>query len=416
MGLDSREVLKVLENTFSQVIVRFSGSITTFLITLLIVSFMGVGSLGSFVKITAFVTLFYLLIDFGLNTVYLRDHYHKTEVFFGNLLYLRLLLSTAVFILITIIIWLIPTGLTQGFTLVDKTGVMVYALTLFTEGILVSFSGLTQKKLLQKMLILPSIISSLSVLAIVSYGVIYTNIILILLAFPFGEILQILLLFIYVRKKILFSIYPSSFYSFSKTTLIASAPFAVMLFLNVLYFRIDTLILSFYKSNLDVGAYGFAYKIFEFLLVAPTFLSASIFPILIAHKENKQEFQKRIIWYGGLLLSVSLITGFFVFILSPLIVFIRAELSSAILPLRILTLSLPFFFLTSLMQWVLLIHGKVKALISIYFIMMVINIVLNLYYIPQFSFVAASIITVLTEGLVFFCMMFTFGIWRVKKS
>lgn len=414
--LDKSELLKVFGNTASQVAVRFSGSLTTFFATLLIVSVMGISSLGNFVKITSFVSIFYLVVDFGINTVYLRDHFHKTEELFGNILYLRLLLSFIVFCVLGIIIWVLPTGLTHGFSLFDKAGVMIYALTLFTEGVLVSFSGVTQKNLLQKTLVAPSIISSLVVLALVSWGVFAHNLLLILVSYPLGEVIQIIFLFLMVRKKILFSLVPQSFYAFSKTTLIASVPLALMLFLNVVYFRVDTIILSFFKANADVGAYGFSYKIFEFLLVVPTFLAASIFPILIALKENKNEFQKRITSYSALLAVSSVVIAIVVFLLAPSIVLIRSDLASAITPLQILCFSLPFFFLTSLFQWVLLLRGQVKLLIGIYLVTMVINIWLNVSFIPQYSYNAAAVVTVITEGIVFLAMLMVFSLSSVKKS
>lgn len=412
MSLDFDEFGKVLGNTVSQVVVRFTGTLVSFAATLLIISFMGISSLGSFVTITSFVALFYLLIDFGLNTVYLRDYFKNTEEFFGNLILLRVILSSSVFTILGLIVFLIPTGLTSGFSLQDKFGIMIFAVTLFTEGILVSFNGLTQKRLLQKTLLVPSIISSLVVLLCVYYGVTHSNLYIILASYPLGELIQILLTYFVVKKQITFKLLPVSFYPFSKTALLAAAPLALMLFFNVVYFRVDTIILSFYKSSSDVGAYGFAYKIFEFLLVFPTFLSASVFPLLIAHKENPVEFHKRIKSYSLVLLFSSIILGIFVFILAPLIVIIKPELSTAILPLKILSFSLPFFFLTSMLQWVMLLRGKVKLLIGIYIATMLINICLNLFYIPQFSYNAAAVITGVTEGLVFLCML---GLFFYKK-
>lgn len=408
MKFDLEELGKVFGNTLSQVAVRFSGTITTFAATLLIVSFMGISSLGSFVTITSFVALFYLLIDFGLNTVYLRDYFKNTEEFFGNLILLRLLLSSAVFSVVVLLVFLIPTDFVHGLSIQNKLGIMIFASTLFTEGILVSFTGLTQKRLLQKTLLVPSIISSLIVLSLIYFGVTSSSLYLILLSYPLGEIVQVILTYFVVKKQIVFKMLPISFYSFSKTALFAAAPLALMLFLNVIYFRVDTIILSFYKSAADVGAYGFAYKIFEFLLVFPTFLSASVFPLLILHKENESELSKRIKSYSLILLTSAIILGVLVFTLSPLIVFIKPDLETAVIPLKVLSFSLPFFFLTSLLQWVLLLRGKVKLLICIYLVTMIINIFLNMIYIPQFSYLAAAAVTGVTEGIVFICMGISF--------
>jgi len=414
--VERSELVRILFNTVSQITVRFSGTITTFLTTLLILSVLGVSSLGSFVKITSFVALFYILIDFGLNTIYLRDHFEKTEDFFGNLIFLRLLLSLGVFLLVCCVIVFTPSGFSFGFSNSEKLGVFIYSLTLFTEGILISFSGLTQKKLLQKTLIFPSIISSIVVLILVVLGVISSNIFLILLAYPIGELVQILFLLYFVKKSILFTILPSSFYSFSKKTLIASVPLALMLFLNVVYFRVDTIILSMYKSNIDVGLYGFSYKIFEFLLVIPTFLSSSVFPILILHKNNAYEFKKRVRSYFAILLGISVCMSTLVFLLAPFLVYFKNDIAASQTTLQILSFSLPFFFLTSLMQWVLLLKGKILSLILIYFLTMFVNITLNVVLVPTFSYNASAAVTVVTEILVFCGMIPAFTFACMEKS
>jgi O-antigen/teichoic acid export membrane protein len=71
------------------------------------------------------------------------------------------------------------------------------------------------------------------------------------------------------------------------------------------------------------------------------------------------------------------------------------------LPFRILLLSLPFFFTTSFLQWTLITLGKQKYLMIVYFFSTLLNIVLNVIFIPQFSYVACATITVVSEGIVF---------------
>ena len=197
--------------------------------------------------------------------------------------------------------------------------------------------------------------------------------------------------------------------------MVKSAPLALMLFLNVLYFRVDTFLLALYKSNIDVGAYGFSYKIFEFLIAFPTFLSASIFPILITHKNDNLKFNKKVKSYSVLLLVSAIVLSVIVFLFAPIITVIKPDLTQAVLPLRILSFSLPFFFLTSLFQWVILLRNKVKILIGIYAITMLLNIFLNVLYVPTYSYVAASIITVITEGIVFVLMLLVVTFTKAKN-
>ncbi|MFI5265121.1 MAG: polysaccharide biosynthesis C-terminal domain-containing protein [Candidatus Levyibacteriota bacterium] len=405
MRFDLLEAARVFGNAFSQLTIRLAGGLTTFLITLLIVSSLGLFTLGSFVKVTAFVALFYLIVDFGLNTIYLRDYFKEIEQYFGNLLSLRLVIAGLAYILILGITYVLPSGLNVGFSPSEKIGIIIFSLTLFTEAVLLSFSGLVQKKLLQRSLLVPTIVSSLFVLLAVYYSVKINNLNLIFLAYPLGDIIQIILIFLFVKRAFDFSLLPVDFRSFSGKTIRASGPIALMLLLNVVYFRIDTVILSIYKSTIDVGIYGFSYKIFEFLIAFPTFLSASVFPILILSKDDTAQFRNKVRSYSYILFLFSLCISAVVFLGAPVISLLRENLDSAILPLRILCFSLPFFFLTSLFQWVLLLRNRIKFLVITYAVTMVINILLDVIFIPVLSYNGAATITVITEGIVFCCMI-----------
>lgn len=409
------ELIKITRNALSQLTIRFSGSFATFLITLLITEQLGLVSLGTFIKITSFVSIFYLLVDFGINTVYLRDNFDTVEEKFNHLITLRLLLSTLVFVVVLIITYFLPSGNTTGFSQFDKLGIVIYSLTFFTEGLLVSFTGLLQKRLQQHALIVPSLVSSILIVVLVLLGIQQKNMLFILFAYPIAEAVQIIATLLFIKKKMMISVIESGFKAFSKKTLVSAAPLALMLFLNVVYFRVDTFILSLYSSTADVGAYGFSYKIFEFLIAFPTFLTASMFPILIQHKNNAAEFSKKIRHYSLLLLVSSIVMSCMVFAFAPLLVLFGGDVSPAILPLQILSLSLPFFFLTSLFQWVLLLKHKVYLLVVLYATTMIINIILNVLYVPVFSYTASAVITVVSEVLVLLAMTIVLSLTKSEK-
>ncbi|HLB60886.1 MAG TPA: hypothetical protein VJL83_04760, partial [Patescibacteria group bacterium] len=61
--------LKIAGNTLVQLIGKFVTAGITFLITLVIARTYGVVGYGDFTKMTAYASLFYLLVDFGMNAV-----------------------------------------------------------------------------------------------------------------------------------------------------------------------------------------------------------------------------------------------------------------------------------------------------------------------------------------------------------
>jgi len=54
-----------------------------------------------------------------------------------------------------------------------------------------------------------------------------------------------------------------------KKILIEAWPLGVIIILNTIYFKADTLILSWYRSAAEVGLYGAPYKVMEFIIAFP---------------------------------------------------------------------------------------------------------------------------------------------------
>jgi O-antigen/teichoic acid export membrane protein len=194
---------------------------------------------------------------------------------------------------------------------------------------------------------------------------------------------------------------PSIDKEFAVKIMLASWPLGLMLIFNLVYFRVDIFLLSILKTTQDVGIYGLSYKFFDFLIALPLFLSNAVYPFLIKAKADKKLFFNLTGKYFLIFLIASFITIIPFWFISPLFTLVKADFTASILPFRILLLSLPFFFTTSFLQWVLITLGKQKYLMIVYFLSTLLNVALNIIFIPQFSYVACATITLLSEGIVF---------------
>jgi O-antigen/teichoic acid export membrane protein len=174
-----------------------------------------------------------------------------------------------------------------------------------------------------------------------------------------------------------------------------------MLIFNLVYFRADRFLLSLLAPTKDVGIYGLSYKFFDFLIALPLFLSNAIYPFLIKAKKEGKGFLNLTRNYFFVFLLSSFIVMIPFWFISPLFTLIKTDFASCIIPFRILLLSLPFFFTTSFLQWVLITLEKQKYLMYVYLFSTILNIALNIIFIPQFSYFASATITVVSEGLVF---------------
>jgi O-antigen/teichoic acid export membrane protein len=82
---------KIAANTLYQIITKLSTSASGFIITILIAHYLGTQGYGQYTKVTAFVSMFYLVADFGLNAIFLQLNPKEAPV--RLLLALRLTLS-----------------------------------------------------------------------------------------------------------------------------------------------------------------------------------------------------------------------------------------------------------------------------------------------------------------------------------
>src|SRR5258706_11560008 len=62
----------VAANTISQLVGKGVSVISTLIVTLVIARQFGAVGYGDFVKITTYIAFFYLLVDFGVNAIYLQ--------------------------------------------------------------------------------------------------------------------------------------------------------------------------------------------------------------------------------------------------------------------------------------------------------------------------------------------------------
>jgi len=401
----------VAKNTFYQILTKGVTSFIGFLITVIIARSFGITGFGDFIKITAFVALFFLFVDFGLNAIYLQD-VDENKNNFSKLFYFRLLITLVIFLLANIIAVFLPFNETlgTGFSPFVRLGIFVYSFSLFTQAIITSATAEFQKKLNYFPYLISLVLGSLANLLIISvFSFLGFSILYIILAFVLSSIVTSATALFYIRKKI----FPVSLdFNFSKRMLIQSFPIGLMLIFNLIYFRADMLLLSLLKPTNDVGIYGVSYKFFDFLIALPLFLSNALYPFLLANKNNTRKLFSITKYYFFVFLIFSIIIILPFWFLSPLFSLIRIDFIPAIVPFRILLLSLPFFFLTSFLQWILISLGKQKFLAVVYGFSTLLNIALNIIFIPQWSYLASAVITGISEAIVF--ALLAFKVYSVK--
>ncbi len=202
-----------------------------------------------------------------------------------------------------------------------------------------------------------------------------------------------------------------------RSLFLASLPVGLMLFLNTMYSHVDIFIISAYQGNDAVAIYQLAYKFFEFPLAFATFFANAIFPHYVAlYQDNRSRFYQ--LFHKGMagLFAVSILFTVGLWIIAPYLDLIKPEYSASILPLRILSLSYPIFFLTSPLSWLLFLQRREWVLVLIYGASFIVNIMANFIGVPQYGYIAASWITFFGELGVLAALVSCAYLWHTRDS
>ena len=402
-------------NTSSQLLARGIGALTTFLITLVVARRFGAQGLGDFVKITTYLAFFYLIADFGVNAIYLqrtplpsKTKEPASDTAWEDLLVLRICLSGLLVVMAALSLFLLPHGSAQGYTDFVRMGIILFTPSIVFQAIITTANALFQKYLRYDMSTI-----ALGIGSVVSVALIYfitrqsepvTGVLFAVLALLAGAAATAGTGLILTRK---FHRIAHSSISFPRvrSLFFASAPLGITLIFNLIYFRVDSIILTLTRSTAEVGVYGLAYKVFELFLVFPTFFMNSVYPIMVRTVDrdqhaDKQNFSHLVMRSAVVLGGLSLVaTGIF-WTAAPIVAWIRSDFAAGVGAARILALGLPFFFLSSLAMWILIAKKQQMLLVKIYGVSMIVNILLNVLCIPTYGYTAAAWITVISEAIV----------------
>lgn len=390
---------KLAAHTLYQVIARIASSGASFLITVLVARHFGVSSYGDFAKVTAFVTMFYLFADFGFNAIFLQKDGSGKR--FKDLFYTRLVLAVFLIAVVNFIAFLLPYNpLTRiGFSPFVRMAISLFSVTIFTEAILFSTFAIFQRKYIYQRFMLATIVGSVVTLSLVGIFVLLgCSLFWVFVAYVIGALVEAAVSLLFTEEQF----FPAVVHMpFVKELFYETLPVALMLIFNLIYFRVDTFLLALFRPSVDVGIYDIAYRVFDFLIALPLFLSNVLYPRLIEHEKNNRNVKAMVMAYAIRFFGLGILVAIPFWFLSPLLFYvIKPALLPAVTPLRLLLLSLPIFFATNILQWILLAKKQQKYLAGVYFVLTLVNILLNLLFIPHFGYVASAIITSVSEAFV----------------
>ncbi len=388
---------KIAKNTSVLFIAQITSYILGFFITLYTARYLGAGGFGSIGIAISITGIFGVFADMGLSTLMIRDISRDktiTNKYITNIAVMRFLL---VFLMVGLIIVTIRI---LGYSQLQNTIIYIITLSTIINAFAAIFTSIFQANEKMEYLSINIIFNSVLMLAGTLIGIHYHLDIIYFAAIYLisSTIVLIITSSIYFWK---FSIPKIEFdRSFWKPKLKEAWPFGITsLFMNI-YFMINQIILSVMVGVVVVGYFRAAYSLIVVLLFVPVVLNAVIFPVMskfyVTSKDYLRLAYEKYFKYATII-GIPLGVGTTILANKIILLVYGSQYLPAVIALQILVWSTVLIFMSSAFARLLEVSNRQLVLTKITAINALLNVILNIILIPKFSYVGASVVTVLTE-------------------
>ena len=298
------------------------------------------------------------------------------------------------------------------YSLQVKLGILIASLFAVSSSLTQVLTGIFQKHLRIYLVFLSDVSARLIQVGILVLMVYFkTGLLWFIGAAVISETIRLKLIVYFVR-----SLTPFKFsvdWDYWKMTIKTALPIAVSLVLVLIYFKMDTVMLSVMKPASDVGIYSVAYKVLEAVIFLPAIYIGLVMPIFSKYAvSNRAKFIETFQTAFDVISIFALWFSAYLFIMSDWIVRIigGSNFTEAGAVLKILSFAVFLIFFGNLGGNAIVALNLQKKAMWIYFSGAIVNIGGNLILIPKYSYFAAASTTVVTEFLITLLMF-----WLIKK-
>ncbi|KKQ27815.1 MAG: Polysaccharide biosynthesis protein [Candidatus Magasanikbacteria bacterium GW2011_GWC2_37_14] len=385
----------IVKNTSVQIIGKITSTALGLLGLGLMTRYLGPEKFGWYITTMSFLQFIGILIDFGLIPVtaqMLSEPEHDKNKLFRNLIGFRLT-SAIIFLGLAPLLALFFPYPPQV-----KIAIVISTLTFLSVAMNQVFIGLYQNKLQMHLSAIGEnigrIIFTIGLWLCIKNQASFLTVMWVVVL---NSLIYTICMWFSARK--FTAISPAFDWNIWKSIIKKMWPVAISIIFNVVYLRGDTVLLSLFKSQQEVGIYGAAYRVIDILAQTAMMLMGVMLPLLSYYwsRSLKTEFRKfyQQAFDGMMLFAVPLTIG--TIILADKIMNLVAPEYNAGAPLKILALAVFGVFLGSIFGHTAVAINKQKQTIWIYVSDAVLTLAGYLYFIPKFGMYGAAWMTVFSE-------------------
>ncbi len=391
---------QIAHNSLMQIIGKVISTFLGIIVIALLTRYLGKEGYGQYTTILAFLQFFGVLVDMGLYIILIKKisepKIDDSEIV-SNIFTLRLISAIIFLGLAPVVVLFFP------YPEIIKTGVALTTFSVFFITLNQVLMGVFQKNLRMDKPAISEVLGRIALLIFVFITIkLGWGLLSVMTAVVIGSGINFLFTFFFVRHlvKITFR------FNFDvwKKIIAESWPIAISIAFNLIYFKADTIILSLYKPQADVGIYGAPYKVLEVLTTFPAMFVGLVLPLLTnAYVEKNKARFKGILQksFDTLsILAIPMAVGTY-FLADRIMVLIAGEeFGASGAPLKILIFGAAIIFLGVLFGDTVVAIGKQKPMIFVYLSVAIISLIGYLIFIPRYSYMGAAVMTLISEALI----------------
>ncbi|RJQ38905.1 flippase [Candidatus Microgenomates bacterium] len=404
---------KIFVNTYYQVIGKVVTSLFGFVSTYYLTRYLGGIKFSEYSFIFTFIGFAAIFADLGFGSLITRNFATKvkSEESISDFFTLRLILSIIVSLFSILLIIFLP------YTNTIKIGVAIASFYNISSLLSSIFWAVFQANLDFRKVVISQIVNSVVFFVLLIIGMRLN------LFFEFFLFANVVASFAALVISIKlnnsgFNLIEINIKKFKKI-LYKVLPFAGGFIVSVAYFKIDSILLSFYYNpsfKPDVGLYAISYRFFEVVLVFGGFFTQTLYPFF-SKNISSENFSKNVKKYFKYSLAISILSTIFLYFLAkPLVLTLGGDKFIASYPsLQILSFAGGVTILSGFFLSIALSGFKEVLLFKFSIIALLINVFLNLLIIPKYSFIGASWTTLITQSFILIANAFA-AYLVVRKS
>lgn len=399
---------KIAYSTAVQVVGKIITTVLSLVLIAYLTRYLGVFGFGEYTTAFVYISFLGVIADFGFFNILVREiaaHPQDESKVANNLLTMRAFFALGIYLLGIIIVIFLPYSSTI------KTGILILSSANFLLTQNSSIVGIFQAHHKMDRSVLTDVVGRIIIL-IISLWMIknHLNLEMIFLANVAGNLINLLLSWLLVNSIVKLKL--AFDFPLWKKIFVEAWPLGIAAIFGMIYFKIDSIMLSLFKGSQDVGIYGAPYKILEILTLVPGIFMGNVFPVIARYFNEDNEKLRPVIQKsfdflaisaigilgGGLVLAPNIIR--FVagsdFLSAYTVTLFGYHITAPII-FQILLFAVVASYFANLFGPIIIAINKQKSLIMPAVYASILNVILNVIFIPRFGYLAAALITVITE-------------------